>query len=270
MKRLLLLVPFILMLAGCFSLPRENLKIHRYTFRPEMIGTVEADTTIGRSLSILPFYASSPLHADRILFVEEKSEMSTYYYHRWIGSPENMLTSLAIEDLTEWGLFGEGVFTQPFGIVPSYEMQGHLLHMHADNRRGRTVADFEVVISVFAISPETMKKQIVMQKTYSILEDRENDRVESYIPAASRAVEKFFEELHEDLSITIIDWESRSENFTGSHTSTMSLDSLDVPPDFENEQTQPTAPGEDLLIRQLNDPAEQDTTTGNDSAESGM
>ena len=49
------------------------------------------------------------------------------------------------------------------------------------------------------VDPRTLEKSIIFQKTYALTEPRKNNRVDSFVQAANRAVERWLMELRPDL-----------------------------------------------------------------------
>jgi ABC-type uncharacterized transport system auxiliary subunit len=199
MKRLIFLLVAILLLAGCFSLPRETFEVVRYTFRP-----MDLQGPVGPShesaLLIMPFKSSAVQPGDRIVFKDHNQEMSTYYYHRWIASPQMLLADILSEDMVGSELFADGVYVMTSSVAPSHELQGRLVHMYADNRRGEEAAVVEIVMSVFRLDPQTYEKILVLQKPYRYRVERDDGKVESYIPAVTEAVGLWLADVRLDMN----------------------------------------------------------------------
>ncbi len=199
MKRLIFLLFVLLLLVGCLRLPRESFEIVRYTFHPSDLAGA-ADVTYDQALLIMPFTSSSVQPGDRIVYRNSGQEMATYYYHRWIAAPQLLLGDLLSEDLTESELFEDGVYVMTSSVAPSHELHGRLVHLYADNNRGEEAAVMEILISVFELDSKTYTKELVMQKPYRYRIERENDKVNSYVPAVTEAVGQWLVDLRGDLT----------------------------------------------------------------------
>jgi len=177
-------------MAGCVSIPREKIEIERYSIDPpETI--VKSDTTFDLTLFVQPFQGDAENRGDRILFREDQHTLNYYYYHRWIVPPEKNLTDILATTLTKWKMFGGGVFEQETGIVPTHEIHGRLLDLHAENGRKDRSAILEIKLTVIRIHPETYLHTPIFQKIYLVAEPRPNTSVESYITAVNNAVEQW-------------------------------------------------------------------------------
>ncbi|MCB2213683.1 membrane integrity-associated transporter subunit PqiC [bacterium] len=199
MKRLLIVTIPLLLLAGCFSLPRETLEIVRYSFHPAELAGPEGQEFDG-ALLILPFSTASEQHGDRIGYKEGDHEMETYYYHRWIAPPEQLMADLLNEDMVHAGLFNDGVFMMTTGITPTHELHGRMVKLYADNRKNQQAAVVEIMLTVFRIQQPTYDKQLILQKTYKYHIDRENGRVESFVPAVTEAMTSWLVDVRTDMA----------------------------------------------------------------------
>lgn len=198
MKRLPILLP-LLLLTGCLSIPRENLEIVRYSFHPMELEEPEESSFDG-ALMVLPFQANATQRGDRMVYRDEDHERATYFYHRWIAAPQQLLADLITEDMIQSGLFEGGVYQMTTGLTPTHELQGRLVEMYADNREGKEAAVLEVMINVFRIDPVSFNKLLVEQKPYRYRVERNDGTVDSYIPAITEAMSRLLSELRTDMA----------------------------------------------------------------------
>lgn len=205
MKIRLLFFPIILfLLAGCVNIPREKIEISRYSLDPPL--KIEpSDTSFTLAIHILPFVASAEQHGDRILFKSDGHRMDYYFYHRWIIAPEGALTDIVASDLLQWGMFGDGVFQQEIGLVPTHEIGGRLIDLYANNIRGEESAVLEVKLTVMRIHPSTYMKMMVYQKSYRVVERRQDSSVDSFVLAANAAVEQWLALVRYDLEALFLE-----------------------------------------------------------------
>ena len=200
MKRsiLLLVLMLLVVVTGCVRLPRESLEVNRYSIDlPEQ--SWMSDTSYGLTLLVSPFQASPQQRGDRIFYRDDEHAMNFYYYHRWVISPEQMIGELFTQTLLQSGWFKGGVFQGESGVLPTHEIQGRLLTLYADNRRGHDQAVLEIKLTLLRINPQSFHKEVVFQKSYPLEVVRENNHVESYVEAVNRGVNEWLEQVRVDL-----------------------------------------------------------------------
>lgn len=164
-----------------------------------------SDTTFNLAINVQPFTADAEQRGDRLLYRHDEHTMNYYYYHRWLVSPEDMLTDIVAVTLTRWGLFGKGVYQRETGVIPTHEIHGRLVDMYAVNIRKQQRAVFVIKITVLRISPENFTKMPVFQKTYQITHPRNNGGVESYVSALNDTVEEWLMLLQYDLEAVMLE-----------------------------------------------------------------
>lgn len=194
--------------AGCVRIPRERLEIRRYSLDAPTIpeppdtefpGAAARASVLPVQVLLWPFTADARQRGERMLFRADEDRLEYYYYHRWIISPERMIEDILATELAEWGTCGGGLHRAEAGLIPTHEILGRLTALYADNRKNQNAAIFEVVLTVMRVDPRTMEKTIVFQKTYSVTEPRKNNRVDTFVAAANRAVERWLIEMRPDL-----------------------------------------------------------------------
>ncbi|MBZ0266375.1 ABC-type transport auxiliary lipoprotein family protein [bacterium] len=192
------------LLAGCVNIPREKIEISRYSLDPPLM-IEPSDTSFALAVHILPFIASAEQHGDRILFKGDQHRMDYYFYHRWIIAPEGALTDILASDLLQWGMFGDGVFQQEIGLVPTHEIGGRLIDLYANNVRGEESAVLEVKLTVMRVHPGTYMKMLVYQKSYRIVESRQDGSVDSFVLAANAAIEQWLALVRYDMEALFLE-----------------------------------------------------------------
>ncbi|MDP8208474.1 MAG: ABC-type transport auxiliary lipoprotein family protein [Candidatus Electryonea clarkiae] len=198
---IILILVISLHLAGCLTIPRDTLEITRYSIDvPDSVvsGTSNSNITI----VVAPFQANAELKSELIHYKNAKNKSNYYYYHRWLVSPENILEDLFTEYLVSWNSF-EGVFQQPSGLIPDYEIHGRLVKFHANNIRGNYSAVLEIKLSLFKIDQIKYTKELKFQKTYSISIERKNNSVASFVEAANLAVKDWLIQARTDIESNI-------------------------------------------------------------------
>jgi ABC-type uncharacterized transport system auxiliary subunit len=197
-----------LLAAGCVRIPRERLEIRRYSLDAPTIpeppdtefpGAAARASVLPVSVLLSPFTADARQRGERMLFRSDENRLEYYFYHRWIASPEKMIEDILASELEQWGTCGGGLYRADAGLVPTHEILGRLTALYADNRKNEYAAILEVALTVTRVDPKTLEKTIAFQKTYAVTEPRKNDRVDTFVQAANRAVERWLIELRPDL-----------------------------------------------------------------------
>jgi ABC-type uncharacterized transport system auxiliary subunit len=193
---------------GCVRIPRERLEIRRYSLDAPTIpeppdteypGAAARASVLPVRVLLSPFTADARQRGERMLFRAEENRLEYYYYHRWIASPERMIEDILDTEIAEWGICGNGLHRAEAGLIPTHEVLGRLTALYADNRKNAYAAVLEVALTVMRVDPLTMEKTIVFQKTYTVTEPRKNNRVDSFVQSANRAVERWLIEVRPDL-----------------------------------------------------------------------
>jgi len=194
--------------AGCVRIPRERLEIRRYSLDAPTIpeppdteypGAAARASVLPVRILLSPFTADARQRGERMLFRAEENRLEYYYYHRWIASPERMIEDILATEIAEWGICGNGLHRAEAGLIPTHEVLGRLTALYADNRKNAYAAVLETALTVMRVDPLTMEKTIVFQKTYTVTEPRKNNRVDTFVQAANRAVERWLIEVRPDL-----------------------------------------------------------------------
>ncbi len=196
--RVLMICVVSAMLMGCVSIPRDELQVVRYSLDATPV-TSTADTTLPLTLQIIPFQANAQQRGERILFRAGPQRMDYYFYHRWIVSPEKMLSDALAENLQEWNLFAGGILQTETGIIPTHEVYGRLNKLYAVNIRNQYKAVLEITLTLIRIEPATYEKTIIYQWTYPIEVERDDNRVDSFIESANLAVEEWLSRVRSDV-----------------------------------------------------------------------
>jgi ABC-type uncharacterized transport system auxiliary subunit len=204
----LLALAVLTLAAGCVRIPRERLEIRRYSLDAPTIpeppdtefpGAAARASVLPVRVLLSPFSADARQRGERMLFRSDENRLEYYFYHRWIASPEKMIEDILASELEQWGTCGGGLHRADAGLIPTHEILGRLTALYADNRKNEYAAILEVALTVTRVDPKTMEKSIAFQKTYTVTEPRKNNRVDTFVQAANRAVERWLIEVRPDL-----------------------------------------------------------------------
>ena len=171
-----------LLIASCFTVPKEEIEIYRYAIHPPG-DFLPAETTIPAALKIAPFTADALYRGGRIIYRDAKGHTDHYYYHRWLSPPEDQLADILAQNMIEWNLFGKGVFQIDNSFIPNYEIACRLTKLYAVNIRRDHSAEFAVDLAFSQIDTLTYEKVLLFQKRYDLSLARDDGNLESFIPA---------------------------------------------------------------------------------------
>ena len=191
-----------LLIASCFTVPKEEIEIHRYAIHPAG-EFLPADTTLPISLKIAPFTADALYRGARIIYRDAKGHTDHYYYHRWLSPPEDQVADFLARNLIEWNLFGKGVFQIGNGFIPNYEIACRLTKLYAVNIRRNHSAEFAVDVAFSQIDTLTYEKILLFQKRYDLSIPRDNEKLETFIPAVDTLAADWLNLVRADLYTTL-------------------------------------------------------------------
>jgi ABC-type uncharacterized transport system auxiliary subunit len=192
------LVLFLLLFTGCVNIPQQQIKIDHYPIQP--YGEfARADTTLDISLKINRFTVDSAYRGFRMVYLNEMNELSYYYYHRWMTSPEWMLADALAVNFRNWGLIGGGLFQEDYSVLPTHELSGRLNKLYAINVKDEYQAILRITITLSRIEQPSFEGNLLFQKQYSYNIAREDASVVSYIAAVDSAAGLWLGDLRRDL-----------------------------------------------------------------------
>lgn len=243
MKKLIpivLVITSILLAAGCFTVPKEEIKIFRYAMESKA-HFEPADTTLPYCLHVTAFGAASVYKGSRVIYKDAEGHTDHYYYHRWLAPPEDQLADLLAQNFFDWNFWGKGVFLGECGFIPTHEIRCHLEKLAAVNVKKNLVALMSVEVFFAEIDPKTFEKRLIFQKKYSLSYERENNTAGSFIDGCSANADEWMRLLRDDIYNLLVTKPTQDKADSNS-TSTNSLkteqtapDKSPLPPPTENQ-----------------------------------
>lgn len=188
----------LLILSSCFTVPKEEIEIHRYAIHPAG-ESVAADTSLLTSIRIAPFTADAVYRGNRMIFRDSKGRTEHYYYHRWLAPPEDQLADLLTTNFCDWNVFSQGVFQIDNGLVPEFEIACRLNTLYAVNIRKDYHAVLEVDVILTKIDPADYNKTLIFQKQYALTLPREDGNIGTFSSAVDTLTFNWFTQLRGDL-----------------------------------------------------------------------
>lgn len=112
----------LLWIFGCTQIPPTNY----YTFRPD-VEKLEITTSVKYPYTLLieTFEADIPYNQDKIVYRLSPYEVNFYEYHKWLRSPEDLITERVVKLLSSTDMFRR-VQTQVFDTYPDYALLGRI------------------------------------------------------------------------------------------------------------------------------------------------
>ena len=198
-SKLILVILFtLLILSSCFTVPKEEIEIHRYAIHPAG-ESVPADTVLPISIRIAPFSADAVYRGNRMIYRDSKGRTEHYYYYRWLAPPEDQFADLLTTSFYEWNLFSQGVFQVGNGLVPDYEISCRLNKLYAVNIRKDYHAALEMDVILTKIDPADYNKTMIFQKRYEFVQPRKDGNVGTFSAAVDTLTFNWFTQLRGDL-----------------------------------------------------------------------
>jgi ABC-type uncharacterized transport system auxiliary subunit len=194
----LLLVLLVFLVGACVRVPRDALEIRRYAI--DLPAAPESTETVpGLTVLVRPLQTGGTQKADRMMYREAAHRMDYYFYHRWIAPPSRMVGDALVSYLTEWSLFGGGVVRPTDGVIPTHEILCRLENLLGDNSGDGATTKLEVTLTIMRFSGGDVGEELLFQKTYTIVRDRKDRRITSYVGAANEAVGEWLDQVRVDI-----------------------------------------------------------------------
>lgn len=161
---ILLCTALLLLVTGCFSLeqPAVNIDYYQIEYGPaNPSASDQLDTVLGvRRLTIAAAYDH-----DRLVYKEGAFERQTYYYHRWITNPADMIQDALIKDLQHSGNY-RAVVAAPGPTAWDYEVQGYVREIYENDLGQNWESVIDLDIAFIRAPPGASNKRVLFQKNY--------------------------------------------------------------------------------------------------------
>ena len=194
---LFLCTALLLLLTGCLSLeqPAVNIDYYQIEYAPvNPSASEQLDTVLG----IRRFTIATAYDHDRMVYKEGAFERQTYYYHRWITNPAEMIRDALIKDLQHAGHY-RAVVAVPGPTAWDYEVQGYVREV-CENDLGQnweSVVDLD--ITFIRTPPETSKRRVLFQKNYRASAACRGKDPKAVVAAMSTAMQEISAVLQTDI-----------------------------------------------------------------------
>ena len=210
-KQFIPVILLALIFFSCFTVPKEEIEIHRYAVHPAG-EFVPADTSLPLSIRIAPFTADAVYRGNRMIYRDSKGRTEHYYYHRWLAPPEDQLADLLTTNIYEWNVFNHGVYQIDNGLIPDLEFNCRLNSLYAVNIRKEYHAILELDVILTRIDPVKYNKTLIFQKQYKFTQPRKNGNIDTFAAAVDTLSSQWFMQLRQDLLPLLTEHVSDSGN----------------------------------------------------------
>ncbi|HEX9975342.1 MAG TPA: ABC-type transport auxiliary lipoprotein family protein [bacterium] len=131
--------------ACCSTIPEMHYYLIDYPIFPK---NNNGEPILNVSLGIERFQATALFSDERLVYRDTPYEGKYYHYHRWITSPEDMMTDKAIEQLNASNLFSEVVPFPKFSNV-DYVLSGTIKALEEWDEGDQWFARVQIAFELF-------------------------------------------------------------------------------------------------------------------------
>ncbi len=191
-----------LTLVACISIKTEYQPIsyYRLTQKPSVVKNIEplAGTLLVRQVNIDGEYDS-----DKLLLLSSESQLQPYNYHRWATEVSELATNFIVNRYANYKVFSGGVVGSNSMSTADYILENRITEMAAHNSesvsRDSNFVELRMMTSLVQINTRKGEKSLLMQKTYSITNNRSDNLVTSIPSAYSSAFSRLCDEMLVDV-----------------------------------------------------------------------
>lgn len=192
-----LLAVLAMMIQGCGAFQTPSRQVELYTPAYPAPEAVKPDETLPARLVVKPFRASAPYRTDRMVYADNAYRRNTYTYHRWISKPAEMVDSFIVRDIRA-AQIAAAVCTDACQN-PTHILEGTVTEFYEDDSRDPWTAVLAISITLSEKAPAASDGPVLLQKTYSVHRDLEQNNPLGFAKAMSRALETVSERMVADI-----------------------------------------------------------------------
>lgn len=200
-SNLFLYAAFLLLVAGCVNLKQPAVKVDYYQIEYEPANS-PASEPLDAVLGVRRFTVAAAYDHDRMVYKEGAFERQTYYYHRWITNPAEMIRDAILKDLQRSGNY-RAVVQVPGTTAWNYEIQGYVREIYENDLGQHWESILDLDVTLIKTPPETSKRRALFQKNYRTSAVCENKDPKAVVAAMSTAMQKISYELQKDVYVAV-------------------------------------------------------------------
>lgn len=199
MRPSVLVLAVVALASACVDLSVPAPEIHQYRidYTPPPISGKPLPVV----LRVVPFETVAIYERDAIVYRENPHSAGTYYYHRWMAAPADMVTDLLTRDLVASGLY-ETVQRGAGLITADYQLNGVVEEMEESVKAGGCSAHLALRVLLTA-STRPYQTQALFQRRYEVQEPCEGNEASSFVNAMSSAMKEISRRIQDDVHAAI-------------------------------------------------------------------
>lgn len=189
-------------LVGCISIKTEYQPIsyYRLTQKPTVLRNIE---TLPGTLLVRQVNIDGEYDSDKLLLLSSESQLQPYNYHRWATEVSELATNFIINRYANYKVFSGGVVGSNSMSTADYILENRITEMSAHNSesvsRDSNFVELRMTTSLVQLNARKGEKSLLMQKTYSIINNRSDNLVTSIPSAYSSAFSSLCDEMLVDI-----------------------------------------------------------------------
>jgi ABC-type uncharacterized transport system auxiliary subunit len=191
------IITLMLAVSGCGGLRGRTQILWKYTLEyPSPM--VQGLTPVNAALQVKLFTVVQNYNSTAMVYQPALFKLQQYQNSKWRVNPGDMVTDYLLRDLRKQKLFS-AVFSYRESREARFALEGEIEQFaEVDEKDGRK-AVLSVYVTLLDSSQKDASKMIVWQKNYRVIEPYEGKGPAAFAPGMSRAMEKFSQQLIQDL-----------------------------------------------------------------------
>jgi len=193
-------ISFLGLTIGCTGSQQKRQPINfynlSYSFPPQV-----QKKTLPFIISIEKFQAAPPYHSAQIIYSKNDFIRNKYFYHKWIASPGEMVTSLIGRDLQNANIV-HAVF------ISNQQEATHCIKGTVDQFYERDTEDswnavLSITITLLKEKENDLSKRVIFQKNYNATHRCDKKNPNALADAMSKAMSKISEMILSDVYVSL-------------------------------------------------------------------
>lgn len=191
------IIALMLAVSGCGGLRGRTQVLWKYTL-DYTSPAVQGLTPVPAALQVKLFTVVQNYNSTAMVYQPAPFKLQQYQNSKWRVNPGDMVTDYLVRDLRNQKLF-RAVFSYRESSEARFALEGEIEQFaEVDEKDGRK-AVLSVYVTLLDSSQKDASKMIVWQKNYRVTEQYEGKGPAAFARGMSRAMEKFSQQLIQDL-----------------------------------------------------------------------
>ncbi len=158
----------LLLFSGCGVSRHHPEPVRYYTLYyspPEPLNSRESAGEYPVFIHVKKLYALPPFNTTHIVYADSPFQRSRYFYHQWVTTPADMLTSLIVRDIEASGV-ADMTVTMPSGKTVTHRVEGTVIDFYENDAPHQWEAVIALRLTLTRMDPASRTGEILLQKTY--------------------------------------------------------------------------------------------------------